>query len=157
MRKVQVGQMLIKRYVILTSRGSQSSLRIIPRHDCESQCWSAITCRGMVCGGKLLRELFVLKDLFSRLIQFLEIPAGSPTPSTRRESSQGNEAPLGQHSRRNDQCQSIHAVWYELSEERRMGSSENRNSKLDARQSLSTSPFSVRLGWKVLIPGLTQM
>ena len=38
-----------------------------------------------------------------------------------------------------------------------MGSSENRNSKLDARQSLSTSLFSVGLGWKVLIPGLTQM
>ncbi len=38
-----------------------------------------------------------------------------------------------------------------------MGSSENRNSKLDAGQSLSTSLFSVRLGWRVLIPGLTQM
>src|SRR5271166_1409396 len=73
----------------------------------------------MDCRGKLLRKLFVRKGLFSRLIQFLEIPAGSPTPSPRRESSQGNEAPLGQHSRRNDQCQSIHAVWSELSEERR--------------------------------------
>ena len=51
--------MLIKRYVILTSRGSQSSLCIIPHHDCESQCWSAIICRGMDCGGKLLRKLFV--------------------------------------------------------------------------------------------------
>ncbi len=77
----------------------------------------------MDCRRKLLRKLFVRKGLFSRLIQFLEIPAGSPTPSTRRESSQGNEAPLGQHSRRNDQCQSIHAVWCELFEERRMGSS----------------------------------
>src|SRR5271157_4247779 len=38
-----------------------------------------------------------------------------------------------------------------------MGSSDHRDSKLDARQCPSRSPFSVRLGWRVLVPGLTQM
>ncbi len=38
-----------------------------------------------------------------------------------------------------------------------MGPSDHRNSKVDTRQCPSRSPFSVPLGWRVMIPGLTQM
>ncbi len=38
-----------------------------------------------------------------------------------------------------------------------MGSSDHRSSKVDGRHCLSGSPFSVRLSWRIMIPGLMQM
>jgi hypothetical protein len=38
-----------------------------------------------------------------------------------------------------------------------MGSSDHRNGTLDAREVPSRSPFCVRLGWRLLIPGLPQV